>query len=424
MIDHEVLECFRGEYEDGREESKLGMTGAILMVTKAVISLSIFGFHSIFLRSGYLLGSIVSIIYMAGTGYGCIRASTLAAEVENSRNIKGYYVETYFELGEIIFPKNSNWRYLFGPALFVLNLLAMTSVSIAAFLALQMNIIQFLHFTQLGAKLLIYATVIVIILLIAEPERLKFIAYVALVPVIFLNLTCPTIALHELSGDKSVASGLKAIDFANLSQSIGYSISALEIIGYILNIRRMIKDKRDFLKACYISFSGSALLNIIPAVIMYMRFGLELQGVQLYFKKYSNFNVIVFFDYLLNCSFLYTLPSKAYFSMELFEKTKLSRYILRDKDSNLIHWKVVCSRIFYFTCVALLTIPITDIQVVYAMTGVVVNSFLGLIIPGLLGILRPIDIRDPDESRITRVLDYCLIMLGMNAFLLYVYERT
>ena len=423
MIDHGVLESITGDYEVSRGEAKYGLVAATLIVIKGIVSLALFGYHSVFLNSGYVLGPLVGVVYMAGISYGSIRTSILATEVEESKQIKGYFVETIFELGEVTFPKNSKLKYLFAPALFVLTFLSLTMIGVAVFLAMQLNLVQFFGFTELMAKLTIYMVAFVIILLIAEPEKLKLIAFIALAPVVFLSIACPTIAAYQLSHNHSISHDLKAFDSKNLSLSIGYSISALEIIGYILNIRRMFKDKRDFTKACTVGFMVTSLLYLIPGLLIYLRFGGNLVYIPLYYKAYSDFSIIALFDCLLTVTLLHALLGTVCFSMELFERTTISRLLLRDASSNLSHSKIVACRLLLLTLVALATYLMTDIQLVYSMSGIVVNSILGLILPGLLGILRPVDIRDPNESRVVKYMDYGLVGLGVIAQIVYLVER-
>ena len=379
MIDHDVLGSVTGEYEFGRGQSKLGLREAILMVIKAVVSLALFGYHSVYLSSGYLLAPAVGAVFMGGIGYGCIRSSILAGAVEKSLGIKGYYVESLFELGEVLFPRNSKLRIVFGPLIFALTLLSLGSVSIAGFLALELNINEFFGFNMVFTKFLIYITVLLIIIYVPQPEKMKLFAYIALVPVIVLSLLCPSIAVYQLSAVDPLAQGLKGFDTNDLSQSIGYSISALEIIGYILNVRRMIKKKKDFLKACKVSFLITSLMYLIPGLLMYLRFGVSLLNVPLYYKAYSTIWIVYIFDCLMTLNFIYTLPIQTYFSMELLEKTRLSRTILRDSNLNLDHIKVVVCRIVFITLIAILTFMITDIQMVYSLSGILINSLLGLV---------------------------------------------
>ena len=241
-------------------------------------------------------------------------------------------------------------------------------------------------------------------------------------PVIVLSLLCPSIAVYQLSAVHPLAEGLKGFDTNDLSQSIGYSISALEIIGYILNVRRMIKRKKDFLKTCKVSFLITSLMYLIPGLLMYLRFGVTLLNVPLYYKAYSTIWIVYIFDCLMTLNFIYTLPIQTYFSMELLEKTRLSRTILRDSNLNLDHTKVVVCRIVFITLIAILTFLITDIQMVYSLSGILINSLLGLLLPRLLDILRPIEIRDPRETKVVKYMDYGLVCLGLIAQVTYICE--
>ena len=63
---------------------------------------------------------------------------------------------------------------------------------------------------------------------------------------------------------------------------------------------------------------------------------------------------------------------------------------------------------------------VTDLRLVYALSGVMINSFVGLIIPGLVSLLRPIEIRTPDESIAWKISDHIIILLGVITQVVYI----
>ena len=122
----------------------------------------------------------------------------------------------------------------------------------------------------------------------------------------------------------------------------------------------------------------------------------------------------------MNFNFVFMGVSITVFIIEMLEKTKATQALFRDKDQNLCARKVVFGRIVFIALMTMALMLVTDLRLVYALSGVMINSFVGLIIPGLVGLLRPIEIRTPDESIAWKISDHIIILLGVITQVMYI----
>ena len=96
MIDRTVLSQNKGEYELERAKNKLGLGPMFFVFVKSTIGLAIFGYHEVYIKSGWALGIIISLIYIYTVVHGCMRLVTFADEVEKANIYPNLHVDTYF----------------------------------------------------------------------------------------------------------------------------------------------------------------------------------------------------------------------------------------------------------------------------------------------------------------------------------------
>lgn len=155
------------------------------------------------------------------------------------------------------------------------------------------------------------------------------------------------------------------------------------------------KDKSKFTMVGYSSMYFCGLLYVIPSLLMYAAYnnnGLD----ELYYKTFLQYSTIKVFNVLMNINFLFGLSSMNIYNMEMLEKVRCTSFLIRDSEGNLSKTKVINSRIFFTVLVLVISLFLTDLRIIYAINGVFLNSFIGLIIPGLLGLLRSNDFRAKD----------------------------
>ena len=103
-------------------------------------------------------------------------------------------------------------------------------------------------------------------------------------------------------------------------------------------------------------------------------------------------------NYLMNFNFLHGFSAMTIYNMEMLEKIKAFQSFVRDSDKNLKSLNVLVCRILFVAIVIFLSIFIRDLRLVYAINGVFLNSFIGLIFPGIMGIIRDKKLRDKDSA--------------------------
>ena len=96
MIDRNVLTQNKGGYELERSKNKLSIGAMFFVLIKSTIGLAIFGYHEVFIKSGWALGIIVSVVYIYAVVHGCMRLVTYAEEVESDSKYVGQRVDSYF----------------------------------------------------------------------------------------------------------------------------------------------------------------------------------------------------------------------------------------------------------------------------------------------------------------------------------------
>lgn len=95
MIDRSILKNTEGEYEDSRAQHRLSIPAAMFMMTKGIIATAIFGYHEVFIFNGSVLGSLISIVFIAAVGYGILRMVRIAQEVEDSLDIREFRIGAF-----------------------------------------------------------------------------------------------------------------------------------------------------------------------------------------------------------------------------------------------------------------------------------------------------------------------------------------
>lgn len=112
----------------------------------------------------------------------------------------------------------------------------------------------------------------------------------------------------------------------------------------------------------------------------------------------------------------------AIFNMEMLEKVKATQKYLRSENGELKRLNVLITRIVFSAIVVAISYFLTDLRIVYAVTGVLLNSFVGLIISAVLGRTRPAAYRAKDTTY-TEIMDWLCITLGFSSLGLYFYDK-
>ena len=230
--------------------------------------------------------------------------------------------------------------------------------------------------------------------------------------------------------DKGMSSGVETVRWKESSISCGYVISSMEVINYILNgkpkpdpVRRLMRDKSQFAAVGYSAMYFCAAIYVVPALLMYMAYegNLDPKLQDLYYRTFIAKSFIKFLNDLMNINFLYGMTSFTIYNMEMLEKIKMFKPLIRDQEMNLRSFNVLMFRVVFVVGVLLISTFITDLRLVYAFNGVLLNSFIGLIIPGLMGVMRTEQNRSKD-SFAAKCSDWLCLIAGALSLLLFFFD--
>ena len=394
----------------------------VFMFIKSTMGLAVFGFHEVYQKSGYLLGLLISFVYIYTVIHGCMRMITFAEEAEEKFREQGltYSVDSYFELVEVCLAKrHPKLSRVLGPLTFYLVFFSTIGYSLSTALALGGALEESFGWSPLLVKLVILVVLVVSLALMIEPEKLVYLSYLLTVLVVGLVLVSAGLSADKLARD-GVSPHVRAVRWQEMSLSCGYVITSLEVVNYILNIRRLMKDRAGFPAVGYFSLYLCSLMYLVPGMLVY----LALEGIpdpklqELYYRTFISYRIVRVMSELMNVNFIYGMTSLTIYNMEMLEKIRLIKPLLRDKEDNLRSINVLVLRIVFVACVLVISIYVTDLRLVYALIGIFLNSFIGMIIPSSMGIWRDREFRRKD-SILMKFNDWACLVAGLFAILLF-----
>lgn len=390
-----------------------------LLFVKSTIGISVFAYQYVYLNSDILLGLLCSVIFMAAVIYGIMRVADFAEEIETSSQIPNLQVNTYFELCSLVFPNHPFLNNTLGPAVLVIVFFSNFGYCVVSILAPQNTLIDFLNISHELCLLMIFILSAVGILFILEPEKLIYLSYFTMAIVFSLLLTSNGYALVRLFKGEISTEQTKPVTLEGIVLSCGFVISSLEIVNFILNMRRMMSEKVKFSKVGYTSLGLCALLFILPALLLHVTYGKELVGVDLYYSLFKDNIAVKVLTWGMCIVFIYHIIVNAIYNVELLEKLALIQNLLRDKDHNLSSWRILLSREIFLAVCLITSYYLEDLRKVMAMVGLFLNTFIGMIIPGVIGCFRPRSIRSTRLAAFYAIADCLLLMLGVAIVVLY-----
>ena len=165
------------------------------------------------------------------------------------------------------------------------------------------------------------------------------------------------------------------------------------------------------------------LLYLIPSLLMYLAYSpgnlSDLVINELYYKTFLKVCLLFrLINFLMIFSFLHGVSMFTIYNIEMLEKIKAVQSILRDSEGNLLAFNVLTARIIFVALTLFLSKFVTDLRLVYAINGIFINSVIGMIIPGFLGIYRGEQRRF--DSMGVRISDYLCVVSGILCIVLYV----
>lgn len=187
-------------------------------------------------------------------------------------------------------------------------------------------------------------------------------------------------------------------------------------------MRRLMSDKSKFTSVGIKSLGFCGVLYVIPSLLIYLAYspgnkaGLEISD--LYYQTFLHFSIVFrILNYLMTINFVYGICSFTIYNMEMLEKIKAVQTFLRDSEGNLRSLNLLVYRILFIISSLLLASLLSDLRLVYAINGIFLNSIIGMIIPGLIGIFR--GERRISDNFAVRIGDYVCVLAGVLCIVLF-----
>lgn len=419
MIDKSVLTADDGEYEEKRSKQKLNSYQMFIMFVKSTIGISVFAYNYVYHNSNLPIGLLCSAVFMASVIYGIMRVADFAEELEANSEVPNLQVNTYFELCSLVFPNRPFLGHTLGPTVLIVAFFSNFGYCVTSILALNTTLTDMLDISKEISSLIILLVTAVGILFILEPEKLIYLAYCTMLVVFSLLFISNWYAFGRLFEGKYSLEDTQPLTLERIVLSCGFVISGLEIVNFILNMRRMMKRKENFSKVGYTSLTLCSLLFVLPSLLLHITYGKELLDIDLYYKLFQD-NIVV--KSLAGCMcvvFAYSIIVNAIYNVEMLEKLALIENLLRDKEHRLSSWRILLGRLIFLLASVLTSYFLEDLKFLMAMVGLFLNSFIGLIVPGFIGCFRPKASRSKKFSIFYAIADFLLLVLGFAIITLY-----
>ena len=222
------------------------------------------------------------------------------------------------------------------------------------------------------------------------------------------------------------ASSKRAIKLSvsSFAHSCGYTISSIEMINHVLNLRRFIRHelREQFSSIGYGALFFCSLMMVLPSLLIFQAYeGKDLPSI--YFMLFQHNIVVKLLYFSMGTGLIYGLAIYTIFNVEMLEKIKLFQSWVRNEQKELSSLKIYVVRVGFLCLVGLLASCFEDIRIVYSIAGIFINSVIALVVPGYCAFIRSPAMKARDSFH-DRWLDKTLIYLGVGVILLYLGEAV
>lgn len=419
------------DYEEEREKAKLGPVMTCCMIFKATIGVGIFTFPYAYGLCGLVLGSIVSATVFYMVTYGIDTLLGLCDQIESRegklhgnnpgqdklinpedkdderdqggssgsdrRSDNIYTVEYQVQPGrsyEII-------TYHQVPNRIKGSLRApVTLVSIVASvgMCLGFGLGNYVYLIKAVAELTgqstfissvgIYLFSTVLLLLIIEPEKIKFVATIIASFILFSSLVLFCHNYYEIARGR-LADSYTYSEPKNMGIVVGVALFAFESISLIINVRRTTRNKKKMRTYTRWTFFLASIFFLLLAFSFHMVFGNQIHHTIAfdYFKVTDSFSLsngqwIFYLKYFVALNPLFAVPFSTITIIEIFEKVKpLSVYLRSPSTGQLSPVRIFTMRLGLLTSIFLCTLLTSRIEIIFDIVGSLFGPILGFIVP-------------------------------------------
>ena len=181
------------------------------------------------------------------------------------------------------------------------------------------------------------------------------------------------------------------------------------------------EERRSFSDISRWMLYSVSITNILSSVCYFLAFYKRGIRVLTFLSFQDRIEIKVLFV-LLSVSLVHGCSSFIIYGVEMFEKMKFTQWMLRNDRRELSEVKVFCARMILGVTAGVIAYFLTDLRLVFSLTGVFFSTSICMIISGVVTFSRMADVR-PKDSFWKKLMDGLSVIFGVLAILLFIIER-
>lgn len=142
---------------------------------------------------------------------------------------------------------------------------------------------------------------------------------------------------------------------------------------------------------------------------------------ELYFRYFGDYLIMHIFIILFLANFLNNVTSMIMWDVEMLESVSWAKCILRGPKGNLQGWKIKLARMGLLVVTTIISDLFDDLALIYSLNGIFLSSFISLVVPGILGLIRK-DYFRLSDSAFTVVKDWVCAITGIAIMVHFILE--
>ena len=258
-------------YEMARSSKKIGTLATIIFILKTSCSIGIFTSQYGFGEAGYVLSTVITILVWYMMIYGFLTIGKLCNQIEYEQG-HNFKVSAYHVLGE--YCSTDRWKSFVK----VIIIVAISSLNVVTVVTLLANITTYIYLNIWEVdtryiKLCMLIWTVIVLFVMLEPEKYKFVAIPAFCIILCIYLICSVKVGIVISTDYDDTIKNKSFHFENTFLCIGIQLYLFSGVGIIVNIRNTMKYPQKFPKCVVWSYSIVFILIVTTGLLCYTAFG-------------------------------------------------------------------------------------------------------------------------------------------------------
>lgn len=231
-------------YEERRQELKISVGDATLILFKAVVGLGLLVTQFDFGKCGVILGTLITIFACFLTGYTKYLVLNITNKIEEERD-DGSVVENYDKVVELTL--GNKMRVFTKISCFIFNTFAciVLTINFSKFIhsELTQTVVALNGFDLQYFQAILYMLTLIFIFILLEPEKLKYPCLVGTFVLIFAIVFCWLLNLKTLLFRKESVN-ISYFNPAFIPALLGNMLSSSESVTTIFTIRSTMKEPK------------------------------------------------------------------------------------------------------------------------------------------------------------------------------------